>query len=155
VGEQQSPRACNGDARRQGRRIPGTILNSTYLAWAESPKAIEAIGAFRESQVTLTGSGDAARITMSAVTPSMLSILDVQPLRGRIFTAQEGQRNNASFAIISQGLWEQRFGAREDILGQPIVLDGYVLHDRRRAAAQFPFPECRGAGVDAVGYPAD
>ena len=105
-------------------RIPGTILNGTYLAWSESPKAIEAIGAFRDMQVTLTGAGDASRITISAVTPSMLSILGVQPLRGRIFTAQEGGRGSGTFAILSQGLWEQRFGAREDILGQPIVLDG-------------------------------
>ena len=105
-------------------RIPGTILNSTYLAWAESAQTIESIGAFRDMQVTLTGMGDAARITVSAVTPSMLSILGVQPLRGRIFTAQEGQRGNGRVAILSQGLWEQRFGAREDILGRPIVLDG-------------------------------
>lgn len=105
-------------------RLPGTILNSTYLAWSDSPKTIESLGAYRETQMTLTGLGDAARLTVSAVTPSMLQMLDVLPVRGRIFSLEEGHRGNTSFAILSQGFWEQRFGAREDVLGQAVVLDG-------------------------------
>ena len=108
---------------REGR-IPGTILNGTYLAWAEAPSAIESIGAYRDMMMTLSGAGDARRLAIAAVTPSMLSILDVQPRLGRIFTPQEGDRGNTSFVILSQGLWEQRFGAREDVLGQALTLDG-------------------------------
>jgi putative ABC transport system permease protein len=108
---------------REGR-VPGTILNSTYLAWAESPATIDSIGAFRENPMTLTGLGDATRVTVSAVTPSMLKMLKVNPDRGRIFTDEEGERGKGRAVIISRGFWEQRFGARDDVIGQALTLDG-------------------------------
>ena len=108
---------------REGR-IPGTMLNSTYLAWAESPQTIASIGAFRETPMTLTGLGDATRLTVSAVTPSMLKMLNVNPDRGRIFTDEEGERGKGRVAMLSRGFWEQRFGARDDAIGQLLTLDG-------------------------------
>ena len=105
-------------------RIPGTMLNSSYLAWAESPKTIDSIGAFRETPMTLTGLGEAARVTVSAVTPSMLRMLDVRPDRGRIFTEEEGQRGRTTVAILSRGFWEQRMGAEDTAIGKALVLDG-------------------------------
>src|SRR5262249_30269830 len=40
--------------------------------------------------VTLNGTGDAQRILSMASTPSLLRLLQVQPIRGRIFTEEEG-----------------------------------------------------------------
>jgi putative ABC transport system permease protein len=110
---------------RQGR-VPGTMMNGSFLAWAESPQTIEGIGTFSESPTTLTGLGDAVRIPVARITPSTFELLKARPIRGRIFESTEG-RQSQPLAIIAQGLWEQRFATREDILGQPIVLDG-VLH---------------------------
>src|SRR6185503_1014440 len=105
-------------------RIPGTMLNSTYLAWADSPQTIQSIGAFRETPMTVTGLGDAARITISAVTPTMLQMLGVRPDRGRIFTNEEGERGKGRVAILSRGFWEQRFGGQDNAIGKTLVLDG-------------------------------
>jgi predicted permease len=108
---------------RQGR-IPGTLMNGSYLAWADAPQTIDGIGSWTDGAVTLTGAGDATRVTVANVSPSLLEVLGAQPLRGRLFTASAGRDGNWRQAILSQGLWEQRFGAREDIVGQPIVLEG-------------------------------
>ena len=111
---------------RGGRqaRMPGTMLNGSYLSWADAPQTIDAIGAWNTGAVTLTGVGDAARVSVANVTPSLLPLLGAQPLRGRLFTAEEGRNDNRRIAILSQGMWEQRFGAREDIVGQTIMLEG-------------------------------
>ena len=111
---------------RGGReaRLPGMILNGSYVAWADNPQTIESIGAFGETTMTLTGAGDAARIPVARVTPSMLELLRVAPLRGRLFHRGEGRQNDARVVVISTGLWEQRFGSRDDIVGQLILLDG-------------------------------
>ncbi len=108
---------------RQGR-MAGTMMNGTYLSWAESPQTIEDIGAWTNGAVTLTGAGDATRVVVTNVTPSLLTLLDAQPLRGRLFTPQEGRNNVWRLAILSQGIWEQRFGSREDIVGDIIMLEG-------------------------------
>ena len=121
-------------------RLPGTILNSTYLAWADSPQTIQSIGAFRETPVTLTGLGDAVRVTASAVTPSMLRMLEVRPDRGRIFTNEEGERGKGRVAILSRGFWEQRFGGQDAAIGEAIVLDGtsYTIVGVMPRAFRFP-----------------
>ena len=132
---------------RGGReaRVPGTIMNGSYVAWADNPQTIESIGAFSEMQMTLTGVGDAARIPVARVTPSMLELLRVQPLRGRLLQTGEGRMNQAGVAMISTGLWEQRYGARDDAIGQMIVLDGqpYTIAGVLPRDFRFPSRETR------------
>jgi predicted permease len=108
---------------RQGR-VPGTMMNGPFLAWADAPQTIEGIGSWTTGAVTLTGAGDATRVTVANVSPSLLALLGAQPLRGRVFAADEGRNQQWRIAILSQGLWEQRFGARDDIVGGTIMLEG-------------------------------
>ena len=108
---------------REGR-VPGTMMNGPYLAWADAPQTIEGLGSWTTGSVTLTGAGDAARVNVANVSPSLLPLLRAQPLRGRVFAPGEGRDDNWRIAILSQGLWEQRFGAREDLVGQTIMLEG-------------------------------
>lgn len=111
---------------REGR-VPGTMMNGSYLAWAEAPQTLEAIGYFSNSNaVTLTGAGEAARVQLSRTTPSTLTLLGVAPVRGRLFESTDGRNrtNEPSVVLISHAMWEERFGLRDDVVGQPIVLDG-------------------------------
>ncbi|HEX7283983.1 MAG TPA: ABC transporter permease, partial [Vicinamibacterales bacterium] len=108
---------------KQGR-VPGTMLNGSYLSWADAPQTIDGIGAWTTGAVTLTGTGDATRVSVTNVTPSLLTLLGAQPLRGRLFTADDARSNGWRIAILSQGFWEQHFGAREDLVGQTIMLEG-------------------------------
>jgi predicted permease len=108
-------------------RVPGTMMNGTYIAWADAPQTLDAIGYFsNDNQATLTGAGEPMRIAYSRATPSTIELLGVPPVRGRIFAVTDGARRNddQSLVLIAQGLWEQRFGRRDDIVGQPLVLDG-------------------------------
>jgi putative ABC transport system permease protein len=123
---------ANGDGlvrvieSRSGRegRIPGTMMNGSFLAWSEAPQTIEGIGSWTDGALTLTGAGDATRVTVTNVSPSLFSVLRAQPSRGRLFLPQEGRDGNWRLVILSTGLWEQRFGSREDIIGQTILLEG-------------------------------
>lgn len=108
---------------REGR-VPGTMMNGTYLAWADAPQTIEDIGSWTTGAVTLSGPGEATRVTVANVSPSLLPLLRAQPLRGRLFTPGDGADGNWRIAILSQGLWEMRFGAREDMVGQNVMLEG-------------------------------
>ena len=109
---------------RQGR-VPGTLLNGTYLAWSESPQTIESIGAWREDyKVTMAGQGDPARVTASLITPSILTTLKTAPLMGRAFEGAEGNPGQQRVILISFASWQRRFGGTADIIGTTIVIDG-------------------------------
>lgn len=130
-------------------RVPGTMMNGSYLAWAEAPQTLDAIGYYSgENDATLTGAGEPTRIAVSRATPSTIELLGVGPIRGRIFDAADGRSRNdqPSVVLISYPLWEERLGLREDIVGQPIVLDGIQHTIVGVMPREFRFPS---AGVRA------
>ncbi len=142
-------------AGRQGR-VPNTMMNGSYSAWANAPQTLEGIGYYSgDNQATLTGAGEATRIAVSRVTPSTIALLGVPPVRGRIFEATDGRVafGKPSRALISYGLWEQRFGLRDDIVGQPLVIDGTQHTIVGVMPREFRFPSAESRAWIAWGAP--
>jgi len=73
---------------------------------------------------TLTGDGDPEQLNGQRVSASFLPTLGVMPALGRNFTADDDLPNGPSVCIISHELWETRFGARADLVGRTITLNG-------------------------------
>ena len=70
----------------------------------------------------------------------LFSMLGVAPEIGRTFTEQEEQRGHSAVAILSDGLWRERFGADPKALGKTMIMDGdpYVIVGVMPAGFQFP-----------------
>ncbi|MEO1368193.1 MAG: ABC transporter permease, partial [Acidobacteriota bacterium] len=79
--------------------------------------------AFFESY-TLTGSGEPERLEGVGVTDDFLRVLGVEPMLGRGFTPEEGEVLGSPAIILSHRLWERRFGGDENIVGQPLTING-------------------------------
>jgi putative ABC transport system permease protein len=71
-----------------------------------------------------TGDGDPERLVAYRVSASLFPLLGVEPMLGRSFVADEDRSGGDRVAIVSHGLWTRRIGARRDVLGEDIVLDG-------------------------------
>jgi putative ABC transport system permease protein len=70
---------------------------------------------------TLTGSGDAERISGSSVSSAFFDVLGARPLLGDPFHADAA---DPSAVVLSHGLWKRRFGADPSIVGRTITLNG-------------------------------
>ena len=88
--------------------------------------ALEETGLFREAGVTLSGAGlsEAQRIQAMIVTPSFFRVLRVQPLRGQLFTEQQGELGQEKVVMLTHGFWQRTFGGRDDAIGQDLRLSG-------------------------------
>jgi putative ABC transport system permease protein len=85
---------------------------------------LEAVGAWDDGQVNLTGNGDPERVAYANVTANLFSVLGTAPLLGRAFTPEEDVPNGPDVVIISFGLWQRRYGGDSAILGRTIQIDG-------------------------------
>jgi len=74
--------------------------------------------------VTLSGTGDAQRVRSMVGTPSLLRLLQVQPIRGRLFTDEEGEEGKTSKAILTYQSWQEWFGGQESAIGSDLRLNG-------------------------------
>lgn len=88
--------------------------------------AAEAIAMFRQTGVTVSGSGlgEAERIQAMTVTPSFFRVLKESPIRGQAFTDAHGEVGQEKVVILSYGLWQRLFAGRDDAIGQDLRLGG-------------------------------
>jgi putative ABC transport system permease protein len=77
------------------------------------------------SSLTLTGTDEPERISGTFVSEGWAPALGLQPILGRVFSAEEEEAgDDADVVIISHALWQRRFGSDPEILGRGITLDG-------------------------------
>ena len=74
--------------------------------------------------VTLGGNGEPQRIVSMMGTPSLLRLLQAQPIRGRLFTEQEGETGKTRKAILTYASWQQWFGGQDRAVGSDIRING-------------------------------
>jgi putative ABC transport system permease protein len=94
-----------------------------YKDWRDQSHSLEAVGAVRNSVVTMTGGPDAERIPSQNATANLFTLLGVTPELGRTFDAEEDKPGGPPVAVISHSLWQRRFSSSRDALGQSITLD--------------------------------
>jgi predicted permease len=74
--------------------------------------------------VTLGHEGSPQRVVAMLGRPSLLRMLQVQPLRGRLFTEDDGEVGNTSKVVLTYASWHELFGGREDAVGSSLRING-------------------------------
>lgn len=104
---------------------PRVTLSPHELEEATRPRrAFDALGAYSSWGFTLTGGNGAEAVPGARVTPDLLRLLNVRPLLGRWFEAEESRAGQDHVAVISEGLWGRRFGRDPAAVGGHLELEG-------------------------------
>jgi putative ABC transport system permease protein len=113
-----------------------------YLIYKNRSQSLESAAIWGMGDRTLLGRGEPERLSTSQTTPSLATVLRVQPAVGRWFTEDEGRPGGAKAVVLSHGLWTRRFGRSPAVVGESIVLDGqpYEVIGVMPASFAFPFP---------------
>jgi putative ABC transport system permease protein len=119
----QSLVAIVSDNPQLGTQIPA-VSWPRYAEIREHTRTLESVGLSAFDTFTLTGNGEPEQLNALRVSATFLPTLGVLPARGRNFTAAEDVPNGPAVCIISHELWQTRFGSREGLVGQTIVLSG-------------------------------
>ncbi|MEO8129889.1 MAG: ABC transporter permease, partial [Bryobacteraceae bacterium] len=99
------------------------VAPANYLDWKAQNHVFDAMSPVSPQIVILTGAGQPDEIAGLAVSDSFFPLLGVAPELGRTFTADEDKPGAPRAAVLSHHLWETKFGANPNVLGQSIVLD--------------------------------
>ena len=87
-------------------------------------RSFESLAVSCFDSLTLTGNGEPDQVSGLRVTANFFATLGLAPLRGRDFRAEEDQPNGPAVAVLTHEYWQSRFGGRESILGETILLNG-------------------------------
>jgi putative ABC transport system permease protein len=95
-----------------------------FHQWREGMKLFDGIALYDEDSFNLSDGAGAERIQGLTVTHDFAGVLGIQPLIGRMFTADEDRPKAERVVVILEALWRERFGASPDVLGRTLKLDG-------------------------------
>lgn len=98
----------------------------SFKYWQRNNRVFEEMGAWSEitQQYNLTGPEGPERIWAEQASSGFFRVLGVKPVLGRGFSAKEDQPGGERVALISNALWERRYGRSPDVVGKTITLDG-------------------------------
>ena len=108
------------------RTRPRNVINTgNYFVWSERSTSLEAAGVFSPTVGNLAGEGGAPEELRGMVVQSnVLGFVGARPVAGRLFVEGDGDPGAPRTAIISDGLWQRRFGGAADIVGRAVNLNG-------------------------------
>lgn len=129
-------------------RDPGRLVSldlrgfaywGTYVQFAERARTVE-VAAYSGEELSLTGYGDPIRLRGAAVSSNFFSLLGVDAAVGRTFLPDANESGHGSVVVLSDGLWNARFGGDPAIVGREIDLDGvgYTVVGVMPPSVRFP-----------------
>jgi predicted permease len=110
------------EAPRQNIRERASAY-ANFSDWRDQNKSFEDLAASDPTVVTLTGAAEPEQVMSIRASANLFPLLGMAPMLGRTFTADEEQQKRR-VVVLSHGLWQRRFGASSNVLGQTLEIDG-------------------------------
>jgi predicted permease len=101
----------------------GSCSYPNFKDWRERNQSFEKIGAYRWTGFNLTGGDRPERLSGRQVSSELLDVLGVTPAVGRNFRPDEDREGANPVAIISDSLWQRRFGGAASVVDQTLMLN--------------------------------
>src|SRR6185369_5999331 len=108
----------------QGVPQSGSALPD-YQGWRDQNKVFDGLGGFYYGDFNLATENEAPeRIQGAYVTANLFQVLQVSPALGRLFTNEEEQFGSHRVVLLSDKLYQRRFGSTQNVVGREIRLGG-------------------------------
>jgi putative ABC transport system permease protein len=116
------------------------VSPASFLDWQSQTKSYESVAAMAYWDVNLTSNGDPERVQGFLVSASFFRTLGITPTLGRGFNNDEDTPGRDKVAVLSNELWQRRYGSDPTILQRTIHLDSIPYTIVGVAPAGFGFP---------------
>jgi putative ABC transport system permease protein len=104
----------------------GAVSYPNYLDWREAQRSFTDLALLRRDNYNLStpkGGIEPRQVGGARVTANFLSIVGVPVRLGRDFTDADDQSGSAKVVMISERLWQQRFGGSPSVIGEQLIVD--------------------------------
>ena len=108
------------------RTTYGPFSYVDYVDFAEKTDVFSGLVAHFQDSMILGESDQGLQVQSAIVTGNYFSVLGVEAVRGRTFTAEEGRVKGANpVAVVSYSLWQKRFNGDPNLPGTTVKLKGH------------------------------
>ena len=94
------------------------------IDYREGIRSFEALAAYRQAAVNLTGEAEPERLSAGRVTANLFEVLGTEAMIGRTFTAEEDVPGQNNVVVLGYSLWQRRFAGDPSVVGSAVRLNG-------------------------------
>jgi putative ABC transport system permease protein len=120
--------------------VTGTYPQGAFEAMREQVHTMDVAAYAEGHEFNLTHVGEPVRLTGTAVSAELFSVLAVRPELGSVFGPGDDTPGRDHYVILSHDLWQQRFSGDPSIVGKSIELEGTSRQVAGVMPANFHFP---------------
>jgi len=122
-----------------GRRGQSTSAN--FYDWRAQNTVFEHLAAIKTTTTNLALSDHAERLELAQTNANFFDVFGLTPQYGRLFIPQDEQAGHEPVVVVSNALWQRRFGSDPSLVGRSITLDGRNYTVVGIAPAGFQYPD--------------
>ena len=101
----------------------GAMPYPNFLDLQRENKTFTGMAINRRHTFGLFDAGGSESVEGRHVSADFFSVLGIKPVLGRTFMSHEDRAESQPVVVISENLWERKFGRAADIVGKPLNLD--------------------------------
>lgn len=131
--------ALNHDGRDGRDALP--MSTRLYALYTERAETLEEIALHQNTAVNIVTGDEPERVLIQRATPSFFRMLRTDAAVGRTFTDAEGAPGGTEVAILSHGMWVERFDGDPGVIGQTIDTNGIVREIVGVMPENFGYPD--------------
>src|SRR4051812_5989508 len=105
----------------------GAVSYPNFLDWRAAQKGFTDLALFRRGSANLSSTNGEAvpeRVGAARVSYNFFEVLGLGSKLGRDFMESDDQPGSKKVALITDALWQRRFGRSQSAIGEHILLDG-------------------------------
>ena len=106
------------------RRREPSLYPQTFDRLRRNTRGLSDVAGYIFTTATLTGQGDAVRLTGVTASASLFPALGVTPILGRTFSDAEEATGSDAVVVLSHAVWQTYFNSDRSVIGRVIALDG-------------------------------
>jgi putative ABC transport system permease protein len=121
------------------------VSGGVFDDWQRQATSFEEMALLGEDSANLSGDGGSLpeAIGTRLCSFNLFSMLNVQPIHGRWFTADDDRPGAPGTVILSYGLWKRRYGGDPRAIGKKVLLDAKPYAIIGVLPAWFDYPDTR------------
>ncbi len=110
-----------------------------FADWREQSRSFAGIAAYWSGSSRVSGDGEPIEVRSAYVTDDFFPVMGAAMRLGRELDVEDHQQE-ARVAVISETLWRTRYGARDDVVGGVIMVNGEPMTIVGVAPTELRFP---------------
>jgi putative ABC transport system permease protein len=112
-------------AEDQGQGDYHQVALANYESWKQQSRSFESLAVRSDKSMGMTAGagGEASHVDVSLTSPNFFTVMETQPLLGRVYGESESQPGSDGELVLSYSYWQKHMGADPAVLGRTINLD--------------------------------